>query len=563
MSIYHCSIKIISRAGGRSAISAAAYRSGEKLTNEETGFIHDYTRKGGVIMNEIILPDNAPNRLFNREVLWNEVQHVEKRSDAQFAREVEVALPIELMREEQIECVRSFIRENFTSKGMIADWALHDKGDGNPHAHIMLTVRGINEKEGWQKKQKSVFANGRDKNRKPIYDPSKPSYDPNDKEGTSKYRIPALDENGKQKTRVREGKGTEYLWERISIPANDWNEHSKCEQWRKSWAEHCNRYLPPELHIDHRSYKRQGIDMEATVHEGVTARKMEQIGKTADRCEMNREIRQRNKLRQILSKQVNEISNYIVEKVRNIYERITGIFEDRKSRRTDRDSWGNGKTNEHYGGASGGKRETGVYDNISSRERGQSGKGTVSDENREVRAGRRNGRVSEIIGELERRKQEASLTDKGIDQTEKYTQETDIRIRELKRIKEKKEKELDERIRRLMDKRRSDKSDGRNAAGYGIKESADSRTDTIEKRTSDSAGTEGRTDSEALIRDIEAAIETARAIEGAADKEREAREAERSRLDREREREAERKRLAERERAERDYKKKRNRNLSR
>jgi ATP-dependent exoDNAse (exonuclease V) alpha subunit len=195
MSIYHCSIKIISRAGGRSAISAAAYRSGEKLTNEETGFIHDYTRKGGVIMNEIILPDNAPNRLFNREVLWNEVQHVEKRSDAQFAREVEVALPIELMREEQIECVRSFIRENFTSKGMIADWALHDKGDGNPHAHIMLTVRGINEKEGWQKKQKSVFANGRDKNRKPIYDPSKPSYDPNDKEGTSKYRIPALDEN--------------------------------------------------------------------------------------------------------------------------------------------------------------------------------------------------------------------------------------------------------------------------------------------------------------------------------------------------------------------------------
>ena len=76
MSIYHCSIKIISRAGGRSAISAAAYRSGEKLTNEETGFIHDYTRKGGVIMNEIILPDNAPNRLFNREVLWNEVQHV-------------------------------------------------------------------------------------------------------------------------------------------------------------------------------------------------------------------------------------------------------------------------------------------------------------------------------------------------------------------------------------------------------------------------------------------------------------------------------------------------------
>lgn len=279
MSIYHCSIKIIGRNGGRSAVSAAAYRSGEKLTSDETGIIHDYTRKGGVIMNEIILPDNAPDRLLDREVLWNEVQQVEKRADAQFAREVEVAFPNELSREEQIECVRDFIKENFTSKGMIADWALHDKGDGNPHAHIMLTVREINEEEGWQSKQTSVFANGRDKNGKAIYDPSKPSYDPKDREHTSQYRIPVLDENGNQKTRVRKGKGTEYLWERISIPANDWNEHSKCEQWRKSWAEHCNRYLPPELHIDHRSYERQGLEIEPTIHEGVTARQMEKEGR--------------------------------------------------------------------------------------------------------------------------------------------------------------------------------------------------------------------------------------------------------------------------------------------
>ena len=291
MSIYHCSIKIIGRNSGRSAVSAAAYRSGEKLYSNETGIIHDYTHKGGVIMNEIILPDNAPNRLFNREVLWNEVQHVEKRSDAQFAREVEVALPVELDREEQIECVRSFIKSNFISKGMIADWALHDKGDGNPHAHIMLTVREINEEEGWQSKQKSVFANARDENGKPVYDPSKPAYDPKDKDNTSQYRIPALDENGNQKTRVRKGKGTEYLWERIPIPANDWNEHSKSEEWRKSWAEHCNKYLPQELYIDHRSFKRQGLESEPTIHEGVTARKMEQEGKTADRCEVNREIK--------------------------------------------------------------------------------------------------------------------------------------------------------------------------------------------------------------------------------------------------------------------------------
>ena len=214
MSIYHCSIKVVSRAGGRSAVASAAYRAGEKLHNEETGLTHDFTHKGGVVMNEVILPDNAPRRYLDREVLWNEVQQIEKRSDAQFAREVEVALPNEMTRDQQIECVRNFIKENFVKEGMIADWALHDKGDGNPHAHIMLTLRGIDEHEQWLKKQKTVFANGRDEKGRAIFDPSKPSYDPKRKEETSQYRIPQLDKDGKQKVRVRKGKGTEYLWEK-------------------------------------------------------------------------------------------------------------------------------------------------------------------------------------------------------------------------------------------------------------------------------------------------------------------------------------------------------------
>ncbi|MBP5733102.1 MAG: MobA/MobL family protein [Lachnospiraceae bacterium] len=261
MPIYHCSIKLISRSGGRSAIASAAYRSGEKLTNEETGIIHDFTHKGGVVMSEILIPVHAPERYRDRQVLWNEVQKIEKRKDAQLAREVEVALPNELSRQQQIECVRGFIEDNFVSKGMIADWALHDKNDGNPHAHIMLSVRGINENEKWEAKQRSVFANTRDEMGRPVFDPSLPSYDPGDKENTSQYRIPVLGEDGKQKTRERKGKGTEYLWERISIPANDWNDHSKAEEWRKSWAEHCNRYLAPDNQIDHRSYERQGIDL--------------------------------------------------------------------------------------------------------------------------------------------------------------------------------------------------------------------------------------------------------------------------------------------------------------
>ena len=177
MAIFHCSIKIISRAGGRSAVASAAYRSGEKLTSQETGMIHDFTHKGGVVMTEILLPANAPERFLNREVLWNEVQTIEKRKDAQLAREVEVALPNELSRDQQIECVRDFIDENFVSKGMIADWALHDKKDGNPHAHIMLSVRGIDENEKWEAKQRSVFANDRDEMGRPVFDPDKPYTD--------------------------------------------------------------------------------------------------------------------------------------------------------------------------------------------------------------------------------------------------------------------------------------------------------------------------------------------------------------------------------------------------
>ena len=220
MSIYHCSIKIISRASGRSAVASAAYRSGEKLLNDETGIVHDFTAKGGVVMSEILLPEHAPLKYQDRQTLWNEVQKTEKRSDAQLAREVEVAFPTEMSRDQQIECVRAYIQENFVSNGMIADWSLHDKGDGNPHAHIMLTVRGFDEQERWQQKTKSVFANARDENGKAIYDPKLPSYDPKDREKTSQYRIPVLDENGIQKTRIRKGKGTEYLWEKINIPAN-------------------------------------------------------------------------------------------------------------------------------------------------------------------------------------------------------------------------------------------------------------------------------------------------------------------------------------------------------
>ena len=139
IAIYHCSIKIVSRGKGKSAVAAAAYRSGEKLTNEWDGLTHDYTKKGGVVHSEILLPAHAPPAFSDRSTLWNSVELSEKSNNAQLAREVEIALPVELSREEQTRLVREYCSSQFVSKGMIADFNLHDTGGGNPHAHIPVS----------------------------------------------------------------------------------------------------------------------------------------------------------------------------------------------------------------------------------------------------------------------------------------------------------------------------------------------------------------------------------------------------------------------------------------
>ena len=429
MSIYHCSIKIISRAGGRSAVASAAYRSGEKLYNDETGIIHDFTNKGGVIMNEIILPVNAPERYKDRETLWNEVQKIEKRSDAQFAREIEVALLVEMNREQQIECIRAFVNENFVEQGMIVDWALHDKADGNPHAHILLTMRGIDEHEEWLQKQTTVFANVRDESDRAIYNLELPVYDSKNRDATSQYRIPQLDENGEQKTRVRKGKGTEYLWEKITIPANDWNDHSRAEIWRASWAEHCNKYLDVEHQIDHRSYERQGVDKEPSIHEGVTARQMEAEGKIAERCQMSREIKERNSFREQMKKIAKELTDLITEKARAIYGRFKEVRRSHGDIEYSRsDDGGTGKTT----GRAGGKGQ----DHSKS-------KGRVR-------------RIDEL-------KRTADETEQEISKTDGEIAVTDSRIAELRDLIQQKEADRDERFRELKERRSASLIDGGDA----------------------------------------------------------------------------------------------------
>lgn len=158
MAIFHLSAKVISRAAGRSSVAAAAYRSAEKLRDHRQGLEHDYTRKGGVVHVEIMAPENAPGWMRDRDQLWNAIEIVEKRRDAQLAREIEVAFPRELDPAQRLDLLRDFVQQQFVDRGMIADVSIHEAkardGNGQPHAHIMLTMRELTG-SGFGKKDRS------------------------------------------------------------------------------------------------------------------------------------------------------------------------------------------------------------------------------------------------------------------------------------------------------------------------------------------------------------------------------------------------------------------------
>ena len=277
IAIYHCSIKIVSRGKGKSAVAAAAYRSGEKLTNEWDGLTHDYTKKGGVVHSEILLPAHAPPAFSDRSTLWNSVELSEKSNNAQLAREVEIALPVELSREEQTRLVRDYCSSQFVSKGMVADFNLHDTGGGNPHAHILLTMRPLDEKGAWLPKSKKEYV---------------------------------LDENG-EKIRLPSGR---YKTRKVDLV--DWNNRENAEVWRRAWADLANEYLAqnnrPER-IDHRSYERQGIDQIPTVHVGVSATQMEKKGIVTERGELNRNINAANRILREIRRLVRGLKDWIAE----------------------------------------------------------------------------------------------------------------------------------------------------------------------------------------------------------------------------------------------------------
>ena len=244
-------------------MASAAYRAGEKLHSEYYGEDSDYTRKGGVICSEILLPPHAPPSFSDRETLWNEVEKAERGKKAQLAYRFDIALQNEFSMQENIDLARQFLLDNFVSRGMVVDFAVHspDKEDGgisNPHFHVMCPIRPM---------------------------------EPNGKWGNKQRREYVLDEHGE---RVLDEAGN-YVFN--AVPTTDWGEPETLEAWRKAWAEMCNaKFAEKDLdcRIDHRSFARQGVEQIPTQHEGPTVRAMEAKGIRTDKGDLNRFIRKTN-----------------------------------------------------------------------------------------------------------------------------------------------------------------------------------------------------------------------------------------------------------------------------
>ena len=258
----HHDIKIVQRSNRQSAGPAAAYQSGERLFSEYDQKQKYYAEKRGIVHTEIMLPPHAPRSYADRNTLWNAAEAVEKQWNSQLARRIVLAIPREIPPKQHADLIRDYCREFFVSKGMIADFAIHDKGDGNPHAHILLTMRAMDETGKWLPKSRKVYD---------------------------------LDENG----------------ERM-----DWKQQKDGEIWRQGWAATANRYLEandrPER-LDLRSYERQGLDKIPTVHMGPAVSQMEKRGIQTNIGNLNRDITAANRLMQSIRQMVQHLKGWIAD----------------------------------------------------------------------------------------------------------------------------------------------------------------------------------------------------------------------------------------------------------
>ena len=329
MAIYHLEAKVVSRGAGRSAVAASAYLSCSRLYNDYDGIQHDYTKKQGLVWQEVFLPEYAPQEWKDREQLWNAVEEVETAKDSRLAREFVVALPIELSREEQIELLQEFIQEQFLSDGMCADAAIHDTDGHNPHAHILLTVRPLDKQGKWQYKTEKEYLcmkNGEERGF------TAAEFRAAQNEGWEKqypykvgkkkvYMTPSAAEAQGLVRADKHPKSTRYG--RQNPISERWNSEEQLTAWRAAWADVSNRCLERagrEERIDHRSNAARGLDEQPTIHEGVTARALERKGIIADRCEINRQIKVDNALLRELKAEIKKLTALVARTVPAIAE---------------------------------------------------------------------------------------------------------------------------------------------------------------------------------------------------------------------------------------------------
>ena len=313
---------MVSRGAGRSAVAAAAYLSCSRLLNEYDGVQHDYTRKQGLGWRQVFLPATAPAEWQDRETLWNAVEETETAKDSRLAREFVAALPIELSREEQIQLLQDFIKEQFVADGMCADAAIHDPypPGHNPHAHILLTVRPLDEKGKWQYKTEKEYLCVKGGEERGFTAAEFKQAQADGWEKQYQYKV------GKKKVYMAPSAAQAQGYERVSKypkstkygrqnPISErWNSEEQLVFWRKAWADVTNLHLEragQEERIDHRSHAERGLEEQPTIHEGVIARALEKKGIVSDRCELNRQIKADNALLRELKAQMKKMAQAV------------------------------------------------------------------------------------------------------------------------------------------------------------------------------------------------------------------------------------------------------------
>ena len=289
-------ISIVSRSKGscRSAIDANGYIEREERDCEYDGHHYKPDAKEVLVHKEVNLPENAPEEFKDSAALWNSVEMVEKSSKAQLCRHLKMSLPNERTYEVAEEVVRKYVMDNFVSRGMCANWAIHDavneKGQRNLHFHCLLTLRALDENGKWMPKQRKIYI---------------------------------LDENG---NKIRQGKNYKCKTEQVT----DWNDRKWGKIWRKNLADlinETNEALKIDAHWEHKSFKELGIDAPPTIHLGSKANALEKKGIHTERGDYNRKVMEIRGLIDFIAKTSASIKSFVSDKARLIKNDVSDLIK--------------------------------------------------------------------------------------------------------------------------------------------------------------------------------------------------------------------------------------------